>query len=161
MDLTGKFLSASREVRIVTNMCVYWDQIYLSEDTAAPDARLTPMDADTADLRCAASREPWSTAARAARVLRLLPVEAGCDVEPDPGLYTRYGSVHELVRAVDDKFVVMGSGDEIRLGFDARGLPALAAGWRRDFLLLVDGWSKDADANTAFADRSSRCLSTA
>ena len=25
------------------------------------------------------------------------------------------------------------------------------SGWRRDFLLLVDGWAKDADANTAFS----------
>ena len=45
----------------------------------------------------------------------------------------------------------MGSGDEIRMRFPAAGLPALPAGWRRDFLLLVDGWAKDADANTAFS----------
>src|SRR5262249_26854279 len=44
VDLTGKFLSASREVRIVTNLCVYWDQIFLSEDTGAPAARITPID---------------------------------------------------------------------------------------------------------------------
>ena len=31
------------------------------------------------------------------------------------------------------------------------GLPPLPAGWKRDFLLLVDGWAKDADANTAFS----------
>ena len=36
VDLTGKFLSASREVRIVTNLCVYWDEIFLSEDTSKP-----------------------------------------------------------------------------------------------------------------------------
>jgi hypothetical protein len=30
VDLTGKFVSSSREVRIVTNMCLYWDEIYLS-----------------------------------------------------------------------------------------------------------------------------------
>jgi len=29
-------------------------------------------------------------------------------------------------------------------------LPPVPAGWRRDFLLLVDGWAKDADANTAY-----------
>ncbi len=28
VDLTGKFLSASREVRIVTNICVYWDEVF-------------------------------------------------------------------------------------------------------------------------------------
>ena len=45
----------------------------------------------------------------------------------------------------------MGSGDEVSLGFDATALPSLPDGWRRDFLLLVDGWAKDADANTAFS----------
>jgi hypothetical protein len=43
----------------------------------------------------------------------------------------------------------MGSGDELRFEFDAAALPPLAAGWTRDFLLRVDGWSKDGDANTA------------
>jgi hypothetical protein len=45
----------------------------------------------------------------------------------------------------------MGSGDEVRLRFAAAALPPLPAGWRRDFLLKVDGWAKDADANTAFS----------
>lgn len=47
--------------------------------------------------------------------------------------------------------VIMGSGDEVRLLFDAQALPPLAPGWRRDFLLRVDGWAKDGDANTAFS----------
>jgi hypothetical protein len=45
----------------------------------------------------------------------------------------------------------MGSGDEVALRFRAAGLPELPLGWKRDFLLLVDGWAKDADANTAFS----------
>ena len=56
--------------------------------------------------------------------------------------------------------VIMGSGDEIRLRFSAAGLPPLPAGWKRDFLLLVDGWAKDADANTAFSQPCCRCRST-
>lgn len=70
---------------------------------------------------------------------------------PTPGLYTRYGDVNALLDGVDDRMVIMGSGDEIRLRFDARDLPPLPGGWRRDFLLKVDGWAKDADANTAFS----------
>jgi hypothetical protein len=45
--------------------------------------------------------------------------------------------------------VVMGSGDELALELDAGALPPLPAGWRRDFLVRVDGWAKDGDANTA------------
>jgi hypothetical protein len=67
---------------------------------------------------------------------------------PTPGLYTRYGDVGELLATADDRFVVMGSGDEIRLLFDAAALPPLAPGQRRDWVLEVDGWAKDGDANT-------------
>jgi hypothetical protein len=68
-----------------------------------------------------------------------------------PGLYTRYGDVRELLVSAEDQFVIMGSGDELTLSFAARLLPPLAPDWTRDFLLLVDGWSKDADANTAYS----------
>ena len=47
--------------------------------------------------------------------------------------------------------MIMGSGDEVTLRFNASDLPPLPTGWKRDFLLLVDGWAKDADANTAFS----------
>jgi hypothetical protein len=47
--------------------------------------------------------------------------------------------------------VIMGSGDELRLEYPAGHLPPLPHHWRRDFLLLVDGWAKDADPNTAFS----------
>jgi hypothetical protein len=70
---------------------------------------------------------------------------------PTPGLYTRYGPVETLLAEPDDRMVVMGSGDEIRMRFRAAGLPPVPPGWKRDFLLLVDGWAKDADANTAFS----------
>jgi hypothetical protein len=70
---------------------------------------------------------------------------------PTPGMYTRYGDVRELVQEADDRMVIMGSGDELQLAYEAAGLPPLPRGWTRDFLLLVDGWAKDADANTAFS----------
>src|SRR5207247_9591787 len=36
VDLSGKCVSASREVRIITNLCVYWDEIVLIASAAAP-----------------------------------------------------------------------------------------------------------------------------
>ena len=41
--------------------------------------------------------------------------------------------------------------DELALEFVAERLPRLAPGRSREFLLFVDGWAKDGDANTAFA----------
>jgi len=59
--------------------------------------------------------------------------------------------VRPLITTVDDRFVIMGSGDELSLEFSASSLPAVPQGWTRDFLLLVDGWAKDSDPNTAFS----------
>src|SRR5260370_35953687 len=70
---------------------------------------------------------------------------------PTRGNYPRYGAVGNLLQDPDDRMVIMGSGDEVRLRFSARDLPPLPAGWKRDFLLLVDGWPRDADPNTAFS----------
>jgi len=152
VDLTGKFLSAWREVRIVTNLCIYWDEIFLSEDTAAPRARLTPLETSAAELRYRGFSRPVIHPER--RQPESFDYQSWMPVSmwnPTPGLYTRYGGVRALLGAVDDQMVIMGSGDELRLSFEARGLPALPAGWKRDFLLYVDGWAKDGDANTAYS----------
>lgn len=152
IDLTGKFLSSSREIRIVTNMCLYWDEIYLSEKTASPSVRLTRIDPESADLRYRGfSRVQIHAQRTQPESFRYEEWSPAAMWNPTSGLYTRYGEVSELLRKTDDRLVIMGSGDELRLLFNARRLPPVAKGWTRDFLLLVDGWAKDADANTAYA----------
>lgn len=152
VDLTGKFLSASRQVRIVTNTCLFWDEVFLTEDAAAPPVRMTALDPDAASLNLRGFSRLVLDAKReqpeAYEYARWTP-EAPWN--PVPGLYTRYGDVRDLTLTADDFLVIMGVGDELRVTFDPRGLPPLAPGVKRDFLLLVDGWSKDADANTAFS----------
>jgi tetratricopeptide (TPR) repeat protein len=152
VDLTGKFLSASREVRIVTNLCVYWDEIFLIEDSAQPPARLTGMELIAADLHfrgfSKATIHPERKQPEAFDYARVTPTSMW---NPTPGSYTRYGAVEKLLTEIDDRMVILGSGDEVKLRFRAAGLPELPLGWTRDFLLLVDGWAKDADANTAFS----------
>ena len=152
VDLTGKFLSASREVRIVTNLCVYWDQIFLLPDARAPKNRMTQVDAQSASVNFRGFSQAVIDATRQQPEKFLYDqVRPVSSWNPTPGLYTRYGDVLPLVRRADDRMVIMGSGDELALEFPASGLPSLPAGWTRDFLLLVDGWAKDADANTAFS----------
>jgi hypothetical protein len=65
------------------------------------------------------------------------------------GNHTRFGDVRELLAGIDDRYVIMNAGDELRFGFDA--LPPPAAGWTRDFVLIGDGWVKDGDYNTSFS----------
>jgi hypothetical protein len=54
--------------------------------------------------------------------------------------------VRKLLRAVDDRYVIMNAGDELRLTFPE--VPAAAPGLVRDFVLIGDGWEKDGDYNT-------------
>jgi tetratricopeptide (TPR) repeat protein len=147
-----EFLSANRKVRIVTNLCVYWDEIFLSD--GASDAGVKPalIPLDSADLHFRGFSET-----------RIHPERKQPDTffydhvtpasfwNPTSGLYTRFGRVDNLLRDVDDQLVIMGSGDEVRLRFPVTALPAPRAGWTRDFLLKVDGWAKDRDPNTAFS----------
>ncbi len=152
VDLSGKWLSASREVRIVTSLCIYWDEIFLSEGSVAPQPRLTEMVPLTADLHFRGySKVEIHPQRMQPEQFRYSPVSSTSFWNPTPGMYTRYGDVTPLMQAADDKFLIMGSGDELKLVFDAAGLPPLAAGWKRDFLMKVDGWAKDRDANTAYS----------
>ncbi len=146
------FPSDRRELRIVTNLCVYWDEIFLIESPGPPVMRKSLIPAVSADLHF-----------RGFSATRIHPERKQPDQfiytsvaplsfwNPTPGYYTRYGDVAELLESVDDRYVIMGSGDEIAVRFDAGALPPLPAGWKRDFLLKVDGWAKDRDANTAFS----------
>ena len=62
------------------------------------------------------------------------------------GYYTRYGDVRELLRKIDDRYVIMNAGDEMSLRFPAPAPPA--AGWVRDYVIAGDGWIKDGDYNS-------------
>jgi hypothetical protein len=50
---------------------------------------------------------------------------------------------------VDDRYVIMNAGDELRLRF--REAPPPARGLVRDFIVVGDGWVKDGDYNTSFS----------
>ena len=94
VDLTGKFLSASREVRIVTNLCVYWDEISLVEDASTPAARLTPVPLVTADLHFRGFSQPTIAADRKQpESFDYQTLSFTSMWNPTAGLYTRYGSV--------------------------------------------------------------------
>ena len=147
-----EFLSVSRKVRIVTDLCVYWDEIFLSEGVSDPGVAPKQIPLVSADLHFRGFSES-----------RIDPRRQQPDTffyghvsptsfwNPTPGLYTKSGPVDELLKAVDDRLVIMGSGDEVTLEFEPKGLEAPRDGWNRDFLIKVDGWAKDRDPNTAFS----------
>jgi hypothetical protein len=147
-----KFISRSRKIRVATNLCVYWDEIFLGENADNPEAHMTGASLESAMLHFRGFSEAHIDAERKQPdTYSYSTVSETSFWNPTPGYYTRYGDVRELARDVDDKLIIMGSGDELKLRFRADSLPALPAGWKRDFLLKVDGWAKDRDPNTAYS----------
>ena len=143
VDLTGRFLSQSREVRVMTNMRIYWDQVRVAARVDTP-VRLTRLDPLAADLRWrgfsaeATAGEPYTY--DYARVATTAPWMTPA------GRYTREGDVRPLLRAVDDMFVIARPGDELAIAFDARGIRG------RTFLLYADGFSKEMNPRSAVPD---------
>ncbi|MGH9941609.1 MAG: FG-GAP-like repeat-containing protein [Pyrinomonadaceae bacterium] len=152
VDLTGKFLGASREVRVVTNMRIYWDQILV--DTSGGDfpLKLSRLAPQIADLRWRGFSAETTPDGREPFAYDFVRVSHTSPWKVMPGRYTREGDVLPLLEAVDDVFVVSRPGDSVRLSFDARSLPTLPAGWTRTFLLYADGYSKEMDINSASPD---------
>jgi hypothetical protein len=153
VDLTGKFLSSNREVRILTSMRIYWDRILV--DTSHGDApfRLTRLDPTAADLHWRGYSREVTPDGREPYVYDYEEVSNTSPWKVMTGSYTREGDVLGLLLKSDDMFVISRTGDEISLSFDAASLPPLPDGWTRTFLLYADGYSKEMDINSASPDQ--------
>ena len=159
IDVTPWVVRDDLRLRLDSTLELYWDAIAVALDSADeaaladPATQVTVLEADraqlwhrgfSAPLQCSRggsqpSRFDWN---------RLDPWPRG---DQHAGWYTRYGEVVPLLGAVDDCFVLLGSGDAIDLRFDARVLPPPATGFTRTLLLDLDGWAKDGDPNTVHA----------
>ncbi len=138
-----------RRLRLRTNLEIYWDWIGQAPRLDPGLARETRLDPAVADL---GYRGYSRTALLGPRGLELPDYEIG-NHRPRwrdlVGFHTRFGDVRELLAGVDDRYVIMNAGDEMKLRFEAP--PPPEAGWRRDFVLIGDGWVKDGDFNTTHA----------
>jgi Tfp pilus assembly protein PilF len=153
VDLTGKFLSASREVRIVTNMRILWDQILVDTSSGNWPVKTDRLDPVTANLRWRGFSNEVTPDGREPFGYDYQKIFFTSPWKVMPGRYTREGDVRELLLKSDDMFVIARPGDEISLSFDATKLPPLPKGWTRTFLLYADGFSKEMDINSASPDQ--------
>jgi hypothetical protein len=139
----------SRRLRLRTNLEIYWDRLSVAERANVP-FRTERLAASRAELRYRGFSQTSSPRGESpetpdyARLSNVAPRWRDLI-----GYHTRFGDVNELLAGVDDRYVIMNAGDELRLEFPER--PALEGGWRRDFVLIGDGWEKDGDYNTGFS----------
>ncbi|MDQ5857843.1 MAG: VCBS repeat-containing protein, partial [Acidobacteriota bacterium] len=148
VDLSDVLVRNDPRVRIRTNLALYWDRIVYTADDEEPPYEISPARLLSASLNLRGFSRMRRESPDGPHVFLHDDVETAPRWADLAGFYTRYGDVHPLLGAADDRYVVMKGGDAIRLEFDASELPPLQRGWERDWLLVLDGWDKDGDENT-------------
>jgi len=151
-DLTGKLSAGTRFIRITTNLKIYWDRIRV--DNSPPDIPFRLTEVPLAGARLGFRGYPRVVEGNPRNDLTYVyeDVSATGPYTRQIGNYTRYGDVTELVRNSDDEFVILGSGDEVAVDFDATKLPDPPPGWIRDYFFYADGFAKDMDFYAAHGD---------
>jgi Tfp pilus assembly protein PilF len=148
VDLQGRWLSDARQVRLLTNMRIYWDWVRVATPAdVVPE--LQPLELARAELRVRGFSKPTSPDGREPFGYDYEQVSLTSPWKVIPGAYTRPGDVRTLLAASDDLFVIALPGDELVLSFEAPALSPLGAGERRTYLLYSDGFSKEMDPNAA------------
>ncbi len=151
LDISGIFHSgAPRKLRLATNMEIYWDRLAWAAGASGDVMRTRRVALSAAELR----PRGFSTITTANSSSPEIPhydrlagtSQKWRDME---GYYTRFGDIRELLEKVDNRYVIVCAGDEIRLRFAAPAAPP--EGWVRDLIMIGDGWIKDGDYNTVFS----------
>ena len=136
VDLTGKFLSDDRSIRIETDMQIYWDAAFFTVGTQDVPIEMTTLNPDSADLHYRGFSEMYRPNPYAPHLFDYQKVTTDAQWRDLAGYYTRYGDVNTLLQKVDDMYVILNAGDEITVEFDAARLPVLKPGWGPRFYPL-------------------------
>lgn len=147
IDLSGAFLTEDYRVRLSTSQELYWDAICFTVDEPVVELRETPLQMLRAELRSRGVSAPIVHPQHGPERYdynRVLP----SPWRPMDGAFTRLGDVRDLLTEDDNRLIVMGSGDEVVLEFEAP--PPPPAGWTRSFVIRNVGWDKDADLHTIY-----------
>jgi hypothetical protein len=152
LDVTGKLGGPGCVLRLRTNLQIYWDQIFVApllealpagkESQALGTVRATCLEVERATLSARGCMQELSPDGQQPTIYDYDRLEA-VPVSRLAGRLTRFGDVTELLRGLDDRFVIFGLGDEVDVRFDARRLPELPSGWARSYVLRTWGYCKD------------------
>ena len=151
INLRGLFQhKGDHRVRLTTSTQTYWDAIWWAKGLPGVSIKTQRIQPEKARLRYRGFSKLVVKTKHAPEVPDYQDIKGTTPQWSDlVGFYTRYGDVKPLLRKVDDRYVIMNAGDEMRLKYKEPSKPA--KGWKRDFVMISDGWEKDGDYNTTFS----------
>lgn len=142
-DLTDAFPNNDYRIRISSNMDIHFDYFAVNTFDDYEPINMTAINPVAASLNFLG--RPKNTFIK---LKGKMPYFDYYKIDKSPsknlskGNYTRYGEVRELVTQQDNQFVIMTTGDELKVKFDSSKLPPLKKGYKRDFLLYTFGFYK-------------------
>jgi Flp pilus assembly protein TadD len=144
VDLTGRIPAGVRRIRLMTNLEIFWDNVLIDRSGDA-EARAQEVPLAAATLHFRGYPKQIEGASSGDLDYDYNRVSLTGPFQHQRGNYTRMGDVTELIKGIDDRYAIFGSGEEIAADFDAAKLPALPAHWKRDYFFYANGFVKDMD----------------
>lgn len=144
VDLTGKLPPATRRIRLMTNLQIYWDQVLIDQSSSEP-AHSSELPLASATLHFRGYPKQLEGASPGDLDYNYDLTSLTGSFQRERGSYTRFGDVTPLLGNIDNRFAIFGSGEEIAAEFDTKQLPALPAHWKRDYFFYANGFVKDMD----------------
>jgi tetratricopeptide (TPR) repeat protein len=144
VDLSGKLPAGARRIRLVSNLEIYWDQVLIDQSTGG-QAKTEELPVTLATLHFRGYPTQIEGASPGDLDYDYDRVSLTGPFQHQRGNYTRMGDVTALVKNIDDRYVIFGSGEEIAAEFDTTRLPALPPHWKRDYFFYANGFVKDMD----------------
>jgi hypothetical protein len=169
LELTGQLGGPACNLRLRTNLHVYWDQAFVAVKcrrveefgvrssnlgvvselrTPNSELRTVSLAVESATLEASGLFQEFSPDGKRPTIYDHDRFDAGPVVRLT-GKMTRRGDVTELLHGRDDRFVIFGPEDVLTVKFNALALPPLPDGWQRSFVLRTWGYCKDASLFTA------------
>lgn len=152
LDITDIFPAdaTDRRLRIRTELEIFWDRLSWAVGKEGEDTKITELDLSSAELRYRGFSEIEKRDDSSPEVPDYSRIKTTAQKWRDlEGYYTRFGDVIELLAKTDDRYVLSNAGDELAMSFPA--LPDPPKGWKRDFVIIGNGWIKDGDLNSVFS----------
>ena len=149
VSIADAVAAGAREFRIDTDMEIYWDQIFAARVLPEERVKEHSVPLEESFLRYGGYPRWYSDDGAKPRTYHYHEREGDLDFKRFTGRATRFGVVDPLLETVDDEFVILATGDELTLRFDASQLPPLPKGWKRTLLLDTHGFCKSMDPLSA------------
>lgn len=148
VELTGRLGGPRCRLRLSSNLEIFYDRVFVARHAGPRDVTVRTVPLAAAALRRVGFAREVSPDGRLPLLYEYDLPETTAPFLTLRGAYTRYGEVKELLAQIDDRYVIMGPGEEIALRFTATPLPAPAPGRTRSFILVSHAYCKDMDLYT-------------